>query len=94
MLSQNMSVISGCTPQHRKKDRRISPRLRRSQDYDLVLRCSRETAPERIHHIPQILYHWRAIESSTATDSGMKPYAWDAAGAQSRNTSRNRTFMQ
>ena len=49
-----------------------------SQDYDLVLRCSRETAPERIHHIPKILYHWRAIESSTATDSGMKPYAWDA----------------
>ena len=49
-----------------------------SQDYDLVLRCSRETAPERIHHIPKILYHWRAIESSTATDIGMKPYAWDA----------------
>ena len=49
-----------------------------SQDYDLVLRCSRETAPERIHHIPKILYHWRAIESSTATDSGMKPYVWDA----------------
>ena len=49
-----------------------------NQDYDLVLRCSRETAPERIHHIPKILYHWHATESSIATDSGMKPYAWDA----------------
>ena len=49
-----------------------------SQDHDLVLRCSRETTPERIRHIPKILYHWRAIESSTAADSGVKPYAWDA----------------
>jgi O-antigen biosynthesis protein len=49
-----------------------------SQDHDLVLRCSRETTPERIRHIPNILYHWRAIESSTAADSRVKPYAWDA----------------
>ena len=49
-----------------------------SQDHDLVLRCSRETTQDRMRHIPRILYHWRAIESSTAADSGVKPYAWDA----------------
>lgn len=30
-----------------------------SQDYDLVLRFAERTSPERIHHIPWILYHWR-----------------------------------
>ena len=30
-----------------------------SQDYDLVLRASDATTPERIAHIPTILYHWR-----------------------------------
>ncbi|GHD07621.1 hypothetical protein GCM10016234_06220 [Tianweitania populi] len=32
-----------------------------SQDYDLVLRLvhSEHCSPERIHHIPAILYHWR-----------------------------------
>ena len=32
-----------------------------SQDYDLVLRLvhSQHCSPERIHHIPAILYHWR-----------------------------------
>jgi GT2 family glycosyltransferase len=30
-----------------------------SQDYDLVLRASEETTPDRIRHIPAVLYHWR-----------------------------------
>lgn len=30
-----------------------------SQDYDLALRVLLESAPERIAHIPRILYHWR-----------------------------------
>lgn len=30
-----------------------------SQDYDLVLRVSEKTTPQRIHHIPWVLYHWR-----------------------------------
>jgi GT2 family glycosyltransferase len=33
--------------------------LEGSQDYDLALRVSRESAPERIRHIPSVLYHWR-----------------------------------
>lgn len=43
-----------------------------SQDHDLVLRCSEETTPERIRHIPRILYHWRAISGSTASASGVE----------------------
>ena len=49
-----------------------------SQDHDLVLRCALATSPERIRHIPQVLYHWRAVGSSTAAKRGAKPYAWDA----------------
>ena len=52
-----------------------------SQDHDLVLRCAELTSPERIRHIPRVLYHWRAAPGSTAsTESlGAKPYAWRAA---------------
>jgi O-antigen biosynthesis protein len=52
--------------------------LEGSQDHDLVLRCALETSPERIRHIPRILYHWRAIESSAAAKRGVKPHAWQA----------------
>lgn len=47
-----------------------------SQDHDLVLRVT-EVA-RRIIHIPEILYHWRAVEGSTASTGDNKPYAWDA----------------
>lgn len=46
-----------------------------AQDYDLLLRCYRETSPEKIQHIPCVLYHWRMMENSTATSIGAKPYA-------------------
>lgn len=39
-----------------------------SQDYDLLLRCAGQT--QRIHHIPKVLYHWRAHEESTAGVGG------------------------
>lgn len=32
-----------------------------SQDYDLTLRFAAVTRPERIRHIPAILYHWREV---------------------------------
>lgn len=47
-----------------------------SQDYDLMLRMSRLT--NKIVHIPEILYSWRSIPSSTATNPGAKPYAQTA----------------
>lgn len=49
-----------------------------AQDHDLVLRCADATAPERIRHIPRVLYHWRAVPHSTAASLDAKPYAHDA----------------
>lgn len=46
-----------------------------SQDWDLAWRAIEKSAPERIRHIPHILYHWRTIEGSTALNLGEKPYA-------------------
>lgn len=49
-----------------------------SQDHDLALRaCARLTRGE-IGHIPHILYHWRAIPSSTALSGAAKSYTDDA----------------
>ena len=44
-----------------------------AQDYDLMLRLSRETT--RIHHITRALYHWRALPGSAAAVVDAKPYA-------------------
>lgn len=44
-----------------------------SQDYDLMLRFSEVTS--KIVHVPEILYSWRAIPSSTAVNPQSKPYA-------------------
>lgn len=49
-----------------------------SQDYDLILRYSREIDHSNIKHIPKILYHWRAIKGSTALNSDEKSYTSDA----------------
>jgi glycosyltransferase involved in cell wall biosynthesis len=49
-----------------------------SQDHDLVLRASAGLPHTAIRHIPQVLYHWRAIEGSTATAATAKSYAQTA----------------
>jgi GT2 family glycosyltransferase len=49
-----------------------------SQDWDLVLRCIERLKPEEIGHVPQVLYHWRAIPGSTAVGVGEKSYARSA----------------
>ncbi len=46
-----------------------------SQDWDLNLRITGMIDPARIVHIPKILYHWRATESSAASDATQKGYA-------------------
>jgi len=46
-----------------------------SQDQDLLLRCLPHTQHENIVHIPKVLYHWRAVQGSTALESGEKKYA-------------------
>ena len=52
-----------------------------SQDHDLVLRCIEVIDGGYIHHIPRVLYHWRAHAASTAYESETKPYA-KIAGAR------------
>jgi len=50
-----------------------------SQDYDLVLRCVARISDQRdIVHIPQVLYHWRMAEGSTARGQDQKSYASEA----------------
>lgn len=39
-----------------------------SQDWDLALRVSEVTAPERIYHIAKVLYHWRLQPGSVSYD--------------------------
>ena len=45
-----------------------------SQDYDLFLRAISHLGNLQIIHVPHILYHWRAIDGSTALNSRMKNY--------------------
>lgn len=52
-----------------------------SQDHDLILRCTRALRQQQIHHIPKVLYHWRAIAGSTALERNAKDYA-SIAGAR------------
>lgn len=63
-----------------------------SQDHDLVQRVAEKSAPERIGHVPRILYHWRAAGESTATSVETKPYAIAATGRVIQDTlTRRRT---
>ena len=48
-----------------------------AQDWDLMLRLTEQTS--RIHHIPQILYHWRLTETSVTWGAEAKPWAFAAA---------------
>jgi GT2 family glycosyltransferase len=50
-----------------------------SQDYDLALRFIEQTNPERIRHIPHVLYHWMAHDLSTAFSIDAKSYAVEAS---------------
>lgn len=54
------------------------PGLEGAQDYDLALRYIEHIRPNQIHHIPRVLYHWRAHAASTAQSSDAKPYAMQA----------------
>jgi GT2 family glycosyltransferase len=55
----------------------LRPEFDGSQDFDLVLRCTERA--RKIVHIPEVLYHWRSIASSTASDPSAKPSAHLAA---------------
>lgn len=48
----------------------MDPAFDSIQDYEFLLRLSELT--DRIHHIPEILYHWRAIPGSIAAGEDQK----------------------
>ena len=48
-----------------------------AQDHRMILQAVEKGA--RVRHIPNVLYHWRITEGSTASGTGEKPYA-DKAG--------------
>ena len=47
-----------------------------SQDYDLALRAAEVAV--NVGHIPKVLYHWRALPSSTASSGNAKPDSFRA----------------
>ncbi len=47
-----------------------------AQDYDFIFRCSEKA--KRIVRVPEILYHWRTSEASTADNPMSKQYAYEA----------------
>ncbi len=49
-----------------------------AQDYDFIFRCVETAGPDKIYHIPRILYHWRYHENSTAENPESKLYAFEA----------------
>jgi GT2 family glycosyltransferase len=47
-----------------------------AQDHDFLLRMVERLTPAEIHHVPEILYHWRKSAGSTAAaGTGAKPKA-------------------
>lgn len=44
-----------------------------AQDYDLFLKVTEKA--KRVHHIRKVLYHWRALATSTSIRPGAKNYA-------------------
>jgi GT2 family glycosyltransferase len=45
------------------------------QDYDLALRAGERAG--RVAHVPQVLYHWRSLPTSTAASGRAKPAAFE-----------------
>ena len=56
----------------------LDSRFDGAQDHDLILRLSEHLPAHEIQHVPEILYHWRMTENSTASGTSAKPYAVNA----------------
>ena len=59
----------------------LDPARDGAQDHDLLLRMAEILPEHRIHHVPEILYHWRMSETSTAANISNKSYALEAGRA-------------
>ena len=62
--------------------------LEGSQDFDLYLKVLEHT--DKIHHITKVLYHWRKIPGSTASEYGEKSYAQEAGKKALENAMQRR----
>lgn len=49
-----------------------------AQDHDFILRAAETLDYKHIHHVPEVLYHWRKTPNSTAVNVGNKTYAIEA----------------
>lgn len=49
-----------------------------AQDHDFILRCAELLDHRLIHHVPELLYHWRITPNSTAANVSNKQYAVNA----------------
>jgi GT2 family glycosyltransferase len=56
----------------------FDPAFDGAQDHDFLLRVTEAVTPEEIHHVQEVLYHWRKSASSVAFTGAAKP---DAAKA-------------
>lgn len=76
LLSHNYVTHIACYPKNFVEELGgFSEGLDGAQDYDLVLRATARLTPREIVHIPKVLYHWRMVEGSTASQSSAKSYA-------------------
>ena len=66
----------------------LNPAFDGSQDYDFVLRATEQA--KKVHHIPQIMYHWRTLSSSVAGDPRSKMYAYKAGKSALENALERR----
>jgi O-antigen biosynthesis protein len=69
----------------------FDPEFNGSQDWDLVLRVT-EVA-RKVVHVPEVLYHWRALATSTASGADAKPWAFHA-GTRALQAHCDRIFFQ
>jgi len=56
----------------------LEPDTDGAQDWDYVLRATELCSRAQVGHVPHVLYHWRAIEGSTALTPSAKPYIGNA----------------
>nr|WP_321984627.1 glycosyltransferase family 2 protein [uncultured Lichenicoccus sp.] len=53
----------------------LRPEYDGAQDHDMILRLAEAVPASAIHHVPEVLYHWRKTPNSTAVDVSKKGYA-------------------
>jgi GT2 family glycosyltransferase len=70
----------------------FDPEFEGSQDWDLVLKVTERA--RSVAHVPRVLYHWRALETSTAGGGeAAKPWAF-AAGSRAIQAHCDRIGLQ